>query len=363
MEGLVVVAVIAVYLSALVIWDMHNSKQAAALPAPDEQTPPPSSIVVLRQLQESPWTKLAKRQGWPLRSRQLDPRRSKLSIQWGSGEDALYLEVLLLHSEQELVTTTRFSMPCRRPSQGLIANRELMSQAMAWQGVRSGRRLASPWLSDLVGPQELSWESVDLLDSDQGRLHLTLPVSEGEVSQVRTGLRALRVAFQQARHPAWAGLAHEQGWSLSFDSTKTLPILAGTFQGVAFRATLRKAGRGLQTQVLSIDVPELLPELYITHSAHGSGASAQLNHPIADTMIHALSPHLPALRLLVNNPQVFGPLMAVVHAHPGSSLSGSRIELLSSGDLKLELLGAIEAVATLSQALREHYLPRSGRAD
>ena len=362
MDILIVGVLAAVYMGILVLWSTANAKKAAALPAPSSE-PPPTSMTVLRQLQASPWTKLAKRQGWPLKTRQLDPRRSKLDIQWGEGQDALYVAVLLVHSEEEAVASTHFSVPCQRPAKGLLGNRKLMAQAMSWQGVMSGRRMASRWLSELEGPQELSWEPEDLLGSQHGMLTLTLPGQAAQVSDIRAGLRALRAALLQARHPGWASLAHERGWSLSHDASKTLPILAGTLEGAHFRATLRKKGRGLQTQVFSISVPELLPELRIEHIAHGQGQAAELNHPIAGSMIHAVSPHLAALRLLVNNPQVFGPLMAVVHGYPGSSLSNERIELLAEGDLKLELLAAIQAVADLSAALARHFAPTSGPAD
>ncbi len=338
-----------------------NANHTAQLEGPVDTTePPPSSAKVLAQVRGSPWTKLAKTQGWPIQTQQLDPRRTRLSFTWGKGQDALHIHVLLHHGQEGVLeTNTHFKVPARRPERGLMENRRLMATAMAWQGAEMERKAAGLWLKDLPGPQALRFEAEDLLGSEHGMLQLTLPAQVSHVSEIRAGLRLLRTAFHQAQWPAWSGLAHAHSWHLSSDGSGRLPVLAGALDGVSFRANLRGERRSLQTRIISIAVPEAMPGMRLTHADHGEGASGDFKHPIAGTLIHASSPHMGAVRALVNNPKVFGPLLAVVHAFPGSELTGERITLRAQGDLKLELYGALEAVAALSQALGKHYAPES----
>lgn len=348
----------------LILWvGKINAKQVKAFPPAPAGDPLPSSAVILQQQRHNPWSTLARAQGWAIESREIDPRRSRLNIRWGSQKDALHIQLLLTHTKKLAIGTPRFSVPCKRPAKGLLKNRRLVSHAMGWQGFESGRDALGEWLTALPGPQELAWQSNDKLGGQDGMLHLTLPCDTSHLSEVRSGLRALKTALREAQVPAWAGLAHDKGWHVAFDATKTLPILAGTLDGVPFRATLKKYKGGFQTQIASIAVPELMPELRVVHKEHGEGAAAELNHPIAGSLLHASSQHFTALRLLINNPQVFGALMAVVHAHPGSSLTQHRIELLAQRDLKLELLTAIQAVAALSTALEAHYSPTSASSN
>lgn len=365
MELWTVVIGAAFYFSLLVWMGKTNAKSIEAFPPAPTGEPPPSSAVILQQQRHNPWATLARAQGWPVECRELDPRRSRLNIRWGSQKDSLHIRILLTHSKELAIGTPSFGIPCRRPAKGLLNNRRLISQAMAWQDLESERTPSGKWLTKLPGPQELTWEPKNQLGSPEGMLHLSLPSDTGHLSEIRSGLRALKTALREAQVPAWAGLAHERGWHLAFDATKTLPILAGKQDGVAFRATLRKHKSGFQTHIASIAVPEQMPELRVVHKEHGEGPAADLNHPIAGGMLHASSPHSTALKLLINNPDVFGALMAVVHAHPGSSLSRHRIDLIAERDLKLELLTAIRAVATLSKALEAHYAPSptSGPAD
>ena len=343
-------------MAAVVLFNQwSDSKKYTGIAPPREAEPVVSSTTVLQQQRHDPWAMLARAKGWPVESREIDATHSKLSIRWGSQKEAFFIEVWLTHSFEQATSTTRFSLPCLRPADGLLQDRQLLSQALAWQGVESERTLMGKWLTALPGPQELEWEPKDKPKGLAGMLRLSLPAQPGDVSELRAGLRAMRRALREAQAPPWAALAYEQGWHLGFDSTKTLPILAGSLGGVPFRATLRETETGLQTQISSIAVPELLPDLRVVHIEHGDGQGADLNHPIAGSMLHASAPSLTALRLLINNPQVFGALMAVVHAHPGSSLSGDGIELVADRDLKRELLPALQAVAALSVALQDHF--------
>lgn len=345
------------YLGLMVLLAVNANKTAQLAGPVDTTEPPPSSAKVLAQVRDSPWTKLARAQGWPLKSRQLDPRRTRMKITWGSGQDAVYIDVLLVHSEGSATSVTHFKIPSKRPAAGLLQNRRLMSTAMDWQGLEMERNPTGRWLKNLPGPQELRFEPEDLLGSEKGMLQLTLPAQVAHVSDIRRGMRALREAFHQAQWPAWSALSHAHSWHLSSDASKRLPLLAGRVDGVVFRASLTQQGRSPHTQITSIQVPEAMPGMRISHVDSGEGPSGDFKHPIAGTLIHASSPHMAAVRALVNNPKVFGPLLAVVHAFPGSELTGERITLRAERDLKLELYGALEAVAALSQALAEHYSP------
>lgn len=343
----------------LMLFIAGNANERKELEAPPDMRgpePPPDSTSVLAQIRSSPWTKLARAQGWPIQSQQLDPRRTRLKFTWGEGKDALHVHVLLQHRKDgALASSTRFKVPARQPQRGLMDNRRLMATAMSWQGAEMDRRAAGLWLKGLPGPQNLQFEAEDLLGSQHGMLQLTLPAEVGHVSEIRAGLRTLRTAFHQAQWPAWSGLAHAQSWHLSADASHRLPVLAGSLDGVPFRANLTRHGRAAQTQITSIAVPGPMPGMRLTHIDHGTGPSGDFKHPIAGTLIHASSPHMAAVRALVNNPQVFGPLLAVLHAFPGSELTGERITLRAERDLKLELMPALEAVASLSKALADHY--------
>ena len=346
--------------AVMVYNEWRDTKRYPGIAPPREPKPVLSTATVQQQQRDNPWARMARTKGWPIEIRQIDPKNSTLHIRWGGEMDALYIEVTIAHSTEGATFRTRFGVPCRRPMEGLLARRPLLCEALSWQGIERDPKPVGKWVPSLLEPQELDWRSGGAYRGT-GRLLLQVPANPKDAPEIRAVLRALRRALLQAQAPIWARLAQKQGWHMDFDASKTLPILAGTLDGVAFRATLRKTQEGLQTRITSIAVPATLalelPGLRVVHLDHGQGPSAELHHPIAGSMIHATGAALPALRALVNDAQVFGALMAVVHAYPGSSLSGSRIEVLVDRDLKLELMTAIQAVASLSKALQAHYTP------
>lgn len=96
----------------------------------------------------------------------------------------------------------------------------------------------------------------------------------------------------------------------------------------------------------------------LNHIDRGHGPSEAVPHLIANTLrhIHALDPQ--ALGAHLEDDALLKAILTVVHGYPGSSLTQERIELVTPGDIGRELEPAIEAVATLAQALEAH--PWSG---
>ena len=155
----------------------------------------------------------------------------------------------------------------------------------------------------------------------------------------------VRAIEGQAAAP-WSAAAERWGLKLDLEELR----LEGLIEGVAVDVGMREV-RGQQSLQIrgQVDLP-LPKDLRVVRREPGN-AGLRLGDPILDSLQVVSGRNLDAARRLLLHSEVRGPLLAVVHGFPGSSLVGSQIVLRRPGRSSVDLADRIGDVVELCDAL------------
>lgn len=159
----------------------------------------------------------------------------------------------------------------------------------------------------------------------------------------------VRAIERQAVAP-WRAAAKRWGLSLDADSLH----LEGLAEGVAFEVGVRQVRDEPALQIRGqVDLP--LPEDLRVMRREPGNSGLRLGDPILDSLLVVSARSPDAARRLLLHSEVRGPLLAVVHGFPGSTLVGRQIILRrpgrAAGDLSDRIGDVVELCAVLALAV------------
>ena len=120
---------------------------------------------------------------------------------------------------------------------------------------------------------------------------------------------------------------------------------------LSLRAQLKVAQRFTRTEI-TVRLRSALPSgTQVAHIDHLQGGEPLHGDPILSTALAATSDDLETLLSVLSRPDVRGPLLAVLHGHPGSRLTTVRVQLVAQGRLGRALPTALDDLVDLVCAL------------
>lgn len=162
---------------------------------------------------------------------------------------------------------------------------------------------------------------------------------------------ALAVALRDRFEAPWKALGEAHG--LTAVDTPDARVFEGEVGGASVRVEqARLAGGDVPLRVRVVLTRPLPPGTELVHIDRGKGPSAALADPILGAQVHAVSTDPDALSTRLSRDAVRGPLLEVVHGHPGSRVTSEAVELLVV-PAPLDPKPAVDLALELERALRE----------
>ena len=158
---------------------------------------------------------------------------------------------------------------------------------------------------------------------------------------------ALAEALEQEEDRPWQELQERYG----------LERQGERLHGPALGHALNVQYVGGQTRVQVGWAPGSLPaDLVVRHKEHLEGQPVALANPVLGMLVAARTSDPVALDRALQDEELAGAVLAVVHAFPGSTVRSGRVELKAPGRLKRGLADAVEAALQAAEMLE-----RAGR--
>ena len=293
----------------------------------------PTSPFPQRWFQSSPWTAMAREQGWRCTPEFYKRAVAALGVKSPSDTQNFHMTVRLNDSES-MSETVVIRREMARPSGGL----KLATGTLSWRFDTARLSPRGPWIPSGGRKQELRWEAPNL------ELHLRAPKRD---KQTILDALSLFESLHQAQYSYWYD--PPPGWTLKLDSTGQWPRLSRLVNGVLVNANLEWVQGALRTRIMA-PLPPQSARFTLVHPDFREGPKVSTRHPIADSLLHAEGDG-EALHGLLQDADAFSAIMAIVHGHPGSRLTQDRIELIAAGDMGDGLLQAMNKVVRAASAI------------
>ncbi|MCB9766429.1 MAG: hypothetical protein H6739_42035 [Alphaproteobacteria bacterium] len=158
----------------------------------------------------------------------------------------------------------------------------------------------------------------------------------------------------------WRAVARERGLTLSFtDGDALAPVLRGVIDGVTLqvRVTERFSSDTRLVTVIRGELDHPMPAgLHVVREGTGRGGSpwrVTLHDPVLRSLVDVYASDPDETRALLSHEGLHGPLLEVVHGHPGSQVTHEAVVLVYGGVDGASMGERIDGVVRLVKVLRE----------
>lgn len=181
--------------------------------------------------------------------------------------------------------------------------------------------------------------------------------SDGRLDHHLAAAAALAKALSAAVQSPWEQLAQRTG--LSVQGSGGSVDIEGQIDGLQVRARVQvgRSDEGPQT-VVRVTLPDRVPALGVSLADRGSpDQGLRLGDPVLDGLIRVDAEDPAQARALLTGPaaleqDLHGKLLAVVHGHPGSVISGRELRVVGTGATADHAGRLIDEAIALAWALR-----------
>lgn len=251
---------------------------------------------------------------------------------------------------------------------GLRIRRLEMMDALFGSGVSDGSSVGLSWFLHAEEPRLLvmllNSTRISSLLGEAQELRADITVDEVAVTarldfgQDRQALRSLllRLSEELTRTPArsWEECASELGLKLEWNGQRWESLtLVGELRGVPVKVTVAPYGR--PRPLVRADIPAPLPRNFRILSKESATREplgrVRLRDPILAGFIKVYAIDMEAARVIVERGGLHGPLLAVLHGRPGSSVEQGAVYVYGDDLLASGLRAVVEEAVALAEAL------------